>query len=223
MPIGSVEDALALLQARGVVALTALPPLVSLVEQVAGRAVPGSWWSHARGGDIYRIANELEDHAEVLVAKLVGGKVTFVHACLWPALYRVVTDAGWRAAALATASPAARRVLDAVSASGPLRFDTWLAGIPAAHRAASRKAKDEIDKGMLARAAQVHTSAGRHATVLSSWESWAAPDTVAAAARLDLATARSVLAEATLGLPTPCTSQRVPACAGATRSRRHRG
>ncbi|MEJ7730345.1 MAG: hypothetical protein WKG00_14145 [Polyangiaceae bacterium] len=80
MPIRSTEEALALLRARGVVALTAQPPLPSLVEEVAGEPVRGSWWAHAKGGDIYRIANELEDHDEVLVAKLVAGKVTFVHA-----------------------------------------------------------------------------------------------------------------------------------------------
>jgi hypothetical protein len=209
MPIDSAEEALTLLRAQGVMALAALPPLPSLAEEVAGEPVRGSWWAHAKGGDIYRIANELEEHPEVLVAKLVAGKVTFVHARLWPALYRVVTDPGWRSAAVAAASPAAGRLL-ADAASSPLRFDTYLAEVPAAERAAMGKAKDEVDKGMLVRAAQVHTSSGRHATVLSSWESWAAPEVVTAAAGIELEQARQQIAEAVAGCATPLAARPSP-------------
>jgi hypothetical protein len=217
MPIRTTEDALQLLGERGVMALTRQPPLRSLVEEVAGAPVPGSWWAHARGGDIYRIANELEDHPEVLIAKLVAGKVTFVHARLWPALYRVVGDAGWRADAEARAGMVARRLLTAVVAASPLRFDDHVALAPAADRPALRKAKDELDKGMLARAAQIHTTSGRHATVLSTWASWASPAVVAAAAQLELEAARREIADAVGGLPTPLTE--APRRPGASASR----
>ena len=59
------------------------PVLPSLATLIAGAPIRGSWWGHARGGDIFRVANELEQ--EVVTAKLIDGKVTFVHRRLWPA------------------------------------------------------------------------------------------------------------------------------------------
>lgn len=58
-----------------------LPNLCSLV---AGETVHGSWWAHPRGRDIFAVDSEMEHHPDVLMAKLVSGKVTFVHRDLWP-------------------------------------------------------------------------------------------------------------------------------------------
>src|SRR6266704_523157 len=52
--------------------------LPSLVSIVAGGPVRGSWWGHASGNIIYEVGNRLANHPDVLVIKLVSGKVTFV-------------------------------------------------------------------------------------------------------------------------------------------------
>src|SRR5260370_23492331 len=65
--------------------------LPSLVSIVAGGPVRGSWWGHASGNIIYEVGNQLANHPDVLVIKLLSGKVTFVQRRLWPAVISVAT------------------------------------------------------------------------------------------------------------------------------------
>jgi hypothetical protein len=60
---------------------SALPNLCRLV---AGERVRGSWWAHPRAQDIFQVYDALEDHADVLILKLISGKVTYIHRTLWP-------------------------------------------------------------------------------------------------------------------------------------------
>ena len=55
-----------------------------------GEHVRGSWWGHAKGKLIFTLAEALEASHEVLSVKLLGGKTTFVHQVLWPALWKKV-------------------------------------------------------------------------------------------------------------------------------------
>ena len=56
---------------------------------VAGGPIRGSWWGHPRGREIFSVTRALRDSEEILVCRLVGGKVTFVHRSRWPALARL--------------------------------------------------------------------------------------------------------------------------------------
>jgi hypothetical protein len=56
---------------------------------VAGGPIKGSWWGHPKGQEIFRLAEAVEDSGDVLVCKLIEGKVTYVHRRLWPALARL--------------------------------------------------------------------------------------------------------------------------------------
>ena len=60
-----------------------------LAEAVVGGPIRGSWWSHPRGRDVFRVLQEIRASSEVLVCRLVDGKVTFVHKRVWPALVRL--------------------------------------------------------------------------------------------------------------------------------------
>src|SRR4051812_20542512 len=76
----------------------------SLVGIVAGGPVKGSWWGHKLGTVMYNLANELGDDADVAMAKLIDGKVTFVARALWPALIGVGrAEADWQLAGLGAA------------------------------------------------------------------------------------------------------------------------
>ena len=46
----------------------------------------GGWWSHPKGREIFRLTRAIRESPEVLVCRVVGGKVTYVHRHLWPAL-----------------------------------------------------------------------------------------------------------------------------------------
>jgi len=59
------------------------------VDAVAGETVSGNWWSHARGREIFAATRAVRAAPDVLVCRLIDGKVTFVHRRLWPALVRL--------------------------------------------------------------------------------------------------------------------------------------
>lgn len=81
--------ALAFVRRHGVVLETARGSVPSLAEAIVGAPIKGGWWSHPKGREIFRLTRGLRDSKDVLVCRLVGGKITFVHRRLWPALARL--------------------------------------------------------------------------------------------------------------------------------------
>jgi hypothetical protein len=61
----------------------------NLAEAIAGEPIRGSWWGHPKAQQMYHLFEAVSDSPQVLVCRLVGGKVTFVHRSLWPALVRL--------------------------------------------------------------------------------------------------------------------------------------
>jgi hypothetical protein len=82
------RQALAFIRKHGVVLEAGQGPIPSLAEVIAGEPVRGSWWSHPKSHEIFAVTRVIRDSDEVLVCRLVKGKVTFVHRRLWPALVR---------------------------------------------------------------------------------------------------------------------------------------
>jgi hypothetical protein len=82
------EDAFRFLETHGIVLASAKGPVPRMSEVIAGEPIHGSWWGHAKGGEIYRILAFLEESPDVLVCRVIGGKITLVHRRLWPALIR---------------------------------------------------------------------------------------------------------------------------------------
>jgi hypothetical protein len=131
--------------------------LPNVVTAVAGQPVHGSWWAHPQGHAIYQCLNALAEHPDVLVTRLVQGKVTFVHRRLWAAVLAVgQSQATWQFARL---SAPARALLEAVQRQGMLL--------------ASGKSVKALEQRLLAHGEQIHTDAGHHAIRLESWTVWA--------------------------------------------------
>ena len=145
-----------MLESYGVL-LESDPKLPSVCAIIAGSPIKGSWWGHAQGHAIFRINRQLAGHPDVLVAKLVSGKVTFVHRELWPAV--VAIGAARELWQLKNLSRAARSLLDRVTWEGELQA----AGAPAR----------ELETVLLVFSQQIHTPSGAHAKRLLSWERWA--------------------------------------------------
>ena len=82
-------EALAFIRRHGVVLEAAKGPVPSLADVIAGEAIRGSWWSHPKSREIFAVTRAVRDSDEVLVCRLVNGKITFVHRRVWPALVRV--------------------------------------------------------------------------------------------------------------------------------------
>lgn len=85
----TAEQALAFVQKHGVVLASAKGPAPRLVEAIVGEPIRGSWWAHARSRQIYGILQAVTDSDEVLVCRLLDGKITLVHRRLWPPLVRL--------------------------------------------------------------------------------------------------------------------------------------
>jgi hypothetical protein len=88
------QEALAFVERHGIVLQAARGPVPSLAEAIAGGPIKASWWGHPKGREIFVAAEGVIESGEVLVCKLLGGKVTYVHRRLWPALVRLASRFG---------------------------------------------------------------------------------------------------------------------------------
>jgi len=167
-PRSDLERAGAALDEYGILLLSdaKLPSVASIV---AGEPVRGSWWGHPKGHAIFNTSEALEERADVTVAKLVSGKVTYIHQRLWPALVAVGQSRGpWQLGGL---GPPARRILDEVERSGAARTDALAVALKMTGKEVGKAALD-LEKRLLVHAAEVHTQSGAHAKALETWMRW---------------------------------------------------
>lgn len=132
--------------------------LPSVCALVAGAPVRGSWWAHPRSHDIFRVNCALAEHPDVLVTKLVSGKLTYVDRALWAA----VVTAGraretWQ---LESLSHEAGTLLGKVDRNMIEVDRKW------------GKAATELEKFLLVYSEQFHSESGAHVRRLESWDSW---------------------------------------------------
>ena len=145
------------------------PKLPSVCSLIAGQALKTSWWSHPMAQAIFKVNGKLEDHPDVLVTKLISGKVTFVHRKLWAHIL-VIGSAreSWQMKHL---SAEAGKLLKTLDKRGCLRSDKMDWPKSAATKPAA--AVSELEKKLLINAEQIHTETGAHAKQLESWAYWA--------------------------------------------------
>src|SRR5258708_28388606 len=79
----TAEEALAFVRQHGVVLASAKGAAPRLTEAIVGEDIRGSWWAHPKSHNIYSILGAVTDSDQVLVCRLVGGKITLVHRRLW--------------------------------------------------------------------------------------------------------------------------------------------
>jgi hypothetical protein len=138
------------------------PKRRNAIEVLTGQHPRGSWWSHPQANAIYAILQSVEQHPDLLQAKLLSGKVTFIHRALWPALMTIVAAREpWQTQGLSPVVATWLAAFDEADSAG--------AGVPPVSRTVSK----EIEARLLAHAESVHTSTGRHETRLLSWRTWA--------------------------------------------------
>ena len=83
------EEALAFVAKHGVVLASAKGSVPRLTEAIINETIKGSWWAHPRSHEIFAVLEAVADSRDVLVCRLVDGKVTLVHRRLWPSLVRM--------------------------------------------------------------------------------------------------------------------------------------
>ena len=85
----TAAEALAIVEQHGVVLVSAKGPAPRLSEVIAGEPIKVSWLSHPKSHQIFAILEVVTESEDILVCRLVKGKITLVHRRLWPALVRV--------------------------------------------------------------------------------------------------------------------------------------
>jgi hypothetical protein len=85
----TADEALAFVREHGIVLASAKGAAPRLVEAIAGEPIAGSWWGHRQGRRIFNVLQDVTNSDDVLVCRLIDGKVTLVHRRLWPLLVRI--------------------------------------------------------------------------------------------------------------------------------------
>ena len=83
------DEALAIVEEKGIVLESARGEAPSLAEIIAGEPVAGRWWGHSRGQEIFALTRAVRASPQLLVCRLLRGKITFVHRRLWPSVLRL--------------------------------------------------------------------------------------------------------------------------------------
>jgi hypothetical protein len=85
----TTQEALAFVREHGVVLASAKGPAPRLTEAIVGEPIKGSWWAHAQSHHIYAILKAVTESEQVLVCRLINGKITLIHRRLWASLVRL--------------------------------------------------------------------------------------------------------------------------------------
>ncbi len=166
-PRARFNDMLELIRSVGILLYTdrAFP---SLATTMIGAPVAGSWMTHPMANELYLLGRELERHREVLLVKLLSGKLTFVHARLWPALIAIATaHEAWQLDGL---HPYALALLDAVEERGRMTIDEFDGSRSRKETGAYARA---LEARLLVFGDDVHGPTGAHLKRIETWEHWA--------------------------------------------------
>jgi hypothetical protein len=85
----TAEEAAAFVREHGVVLVSAKGAVPRLTEAIVDEPIKGSWWAHPKSHHIFAILQTVTESENILVCRVVDGRVTLVHRRLWPALVRV--------------------------------------------------------------------------------------------------------------------------------------
>lgn len=88
------EEALSFVERHGVVLESGRGCVPNLAEAIVGHPIARSWWGHPEGRAIFRLTRAVRDEPDILVCRLVDGKITYVHRRLWPVLVRLADRLG---------------------------------------------------------------------------------------------------------------------------------
>jgi hypothetical protein len=87
-------QAIRFIKKHGIILESARGSVPNLAETVAGERIRGNWWTHPQGKAIFRLTRAVRDSNDILVCRLMQGRITYVHRRLWPAFVRLARQLG---------------------------------------------------------------------------------------------------------------------------------
>jgi len=82
-------DPIRFVRRHGIVLESAKGSIPNLADAIARAPIRGNWWAHPDSKRIFHATRLVRRSEQILVCRLVEGKVTYVHCRLWPALVRL--------------------------------------------------------------------------------------------------------------------------------------
>ena len=149
--------------------LEADPKLPSVATLITGAPLRGSWWSHPQAQVIFQVNERLEDHKDVLIMKLISGKVTFVHRKVWSQVFAIGTAR--EPLQLKKLSAEAEALLKQIDESGSLTTADVLKSLKWTMKIGD--VARELEKRLLVVGRQFHSASGAHEKRFETWEHWA--------------------------------------------------
>jgi hypothetical protein len=142
------------------------PKLPSVCLLITGSASRGSWWSHPLAQIIFQVNELLEDHDEVLIAKLVSRKVTFVHRRFWSELATIGSARErWQLNGLPAATKSLLQQVDSAGALSKAEI-IW----PQKSKIKLGDAARDLERRLLLVGTQFHSESGAHEKRLETWD-----------------------------------------------------
>ena len=89
-------QAIQFIKKHGIVLESAHGSVPNLAEAVTGEEIRGSWWAHPKSQIIFQLTRAVRDSDEILVCRLMHGKITYIHRRLWPPIVRLAKQFGNR-------------------------------------------------------------------------------------------------------------------------------
>src|SRR5260221_254340 len=75
----TAAKAIAFVRQHGVVLVSGKGAVPRLTEAIVDEPIKGSWWAHPKSHHIFAILQAVTDSEDILVCRLVDGKLTLVH------------------------------------------------------------------------------------------------------------------------------------------------
>ena len=134
--------ALAFVRRHGIVLESAKGPVPNLAEAVVGAPIRGNWWGHPKGKQIFWLTRAVRDSSDIVVCRLVKGKVTYVHRRVWPAVFKLGRE-------FARADLAALREVHTAKGEHEIEMVPFPRWVPArVRRQAARMSPDEARQAL---------------------------------------------------------------------------
>jgi len=87
-----VFEALTFVRTNGIGLESAVGPVPTLAPAIARGPIGGSWWAHPQDREVFALTRAIRGCPDILLCQIVGGKVTYAHRRLWPALVRLADN-----------------------------------------------------------------------------------------------------------------------------------
>ena len=140
---------------------------LNVANLITGERIRGSWWSHDNAQDIFVVSEMLEDHSDVMMVKLLSGKVTFVYRELWNRVYSIgVAREEWQLQKLPAKAEALLKVLDKTGSIQTNKVGNQFGPKPG-------EIARVLELRLLVYVRQVHGESGAHTKILETWDVWA--------------------------------------------------